>query len=258
MSEKIPLTQEDLEKHLQEQISFLKVSCDSFDEGFDSEAKRLATTIRVLVHDSRTSQSLLGLLGKREINFLDSTFDLNPLGGKALHGGLVCIEMGPSESSYKAMLDDLPAEAFKWVDFNSWWNMPVLDGQKLELTREKMILTAANQDGGAHVDSKLDKQYYELARKNSLGWFYGTEDGKRQIEGADRVAIRQIAHEVIKTLVPGYTKKPKQNCSITLGGFTINSKPPNEVSLYTNRKIGRNELCPCGSGKKYKRCHGNH
>ena len=21
-------------------------------------------------------------------------------------------------------------------------------------------------------------------------------------------------------------------------------------------KIGRNELCPCGSGKKFKRCHG--
>ncbi len=21
-------------------------------------------------------------------------------------------------------------------------------------------------------------------------------------------------------------------------------------------KIGRNELCPCGSGKKYKKCHG--
>jgi len=24
----------------------------------------------------------------------------------------------------------------------------------------------------------------------------------------------------------------------------------------TNRKIGRNEPCPCGSGKKYKQCHG--
>jgi uncharacterized protein YecA (UPF0149 family) len=22
------------------------------------------------------------------------------------------------------------------------------------------------------------------------------------------------------------------------------------------RKIGRNEPCPCGTGKKYKRCHG--
>jgi preprotein translocase subunit SecA len=24
----------------------------------------------------------------------------------------------------------------------------------------------------------------------------------------------------------------------------------------SNAKVGRNELCPCGSGKKYKRCHG--
>jgi preprotein translocase subunit SecA len=24
----------------------------------------------------------------------------------------------------------------------------------------------------------------------------------------------------------------------------------------SDRKVGRNELCPCGSGKKYKHCHG--
>ena len=24
----------------------------------------------------------------------------------------------------------------------------------------------------------------------------------------------------------------------------------------SDHKIGRNERCPCGSGKKYKRCHG--
>ncbi|MFN2460106.1 MAG: SEC-C metal-binding domain-containing protein [Candidatus Velthaea sp.] len=24
----------------------------------------------------------------------------------------------------------------------------------------------------------------------------------------------------------------------------------------TAEKVGRNDLCPCGSGKKYKRCHG--
>lgn len=27
-------------------------------------------------------------------------------------------------------------------------------------------------------------------------------------------------------------------------------------SIKSNQKIGRNELCPCGSGKKYKKCHG--
>ena len=26
--------------------------------------------------------------------------------------------------------------------------------------------------------------------------------------------------------------------------------------IWIERKIGRNEMCPCGSGKKYKRCHG--
>ena len=25
----------------------------------------------------------------------------------------------------------------------------------------------------------------------------------------------------------------------------------------TEKKVGRNEKCPCGSGKKFKHCHGN-
>ena len=28
------------------------------------------------------------------------------------------------------------------------------------------------------------------------------------------------------------------------------------IQRQEGRKIGRNEKCPCGSGKKYKRCHG--
>jgi preprotein translocase subunit SecA len=26
--------------------------------------------------------------------------------------------------------------------------------------------------------------------------------------------------------------------------------------IQVEKKVGRNELCPCGSGKKYKHCHG--
>ncbi|MDO4673376.1 MAG: SEC-C metal-binding domain-containing protein, partial [Porphyromonadaceae bacterium] len=26
--------------------------------------------------------------------------------------------------------------------------------------------------------------------------------------------------------------------------------------IHAGEKIGRNDLCPCGSGKKYKNCHG--
>ncbi|RLA22682.1 MAG: preprotein translocase subunit SecA, partial [Gammaproteobacteria bacterium] len=32
--------------------------------------------------------------------------------------------------------------------------------------------------------------------------------------------------------------------------------PPVEPFVREGRKVGRNELCPCGSGKKYKQCHG--
>ena len=30
----------------------------------------------------------------------------------------------------------------------------------------------------------------------------------------------------------------------------------NEIEIEAAKKIGRNELCYCGSGKKYKQCHG--
>jgi preprotein translocase subunit SecA len=33
-------------------------------------------------------------------------------------------------------------------------------------------------------------------------------------------------------------------------------QPKAEPFRRESRKIGRNEQCPCGSGKKYKRCHG--
>ncbi len=247
MPEKIPLNRKELESHLEEQLSFLERSCNSYDEGFDAEAKRLAITIRILVHDYKTSHSLLGQLGEKGRKFLDSTFNLTPQNGVALHGGLVC----PSSSgSYIAMLDELPPPAFKWVDFETWWNMPALvDSKQRELTRKTIILTAADQDGGAHVDPRLDQVYYELM-KNSLGWSYGTDSGDRPIEGAHKATIRQIAHEVLKTLKPDYTKKiaiQNDKGNFILGGISISNKTP-------SLKVGRNEQCPCGSGKKFKKC----
>ncbi len=41
---------------------------------------------------------------------------------------------------------------------------------------------------------------------------------------------------------------------------TNTNKPKTAQQTYTRttKKIGRNEPCPCGSGKKYKQCHGKH
>ena len=39
-----------------------------------------------------------------------------------------------------------------------------------------------------------------------------------------------------------------------------NGQPPREEKkmepVRVGKKVGRNEPCPCGSGKKYKQCHG--
>ncbi|GIS69289.1 MAG: hypothetical protein CM1200mP9_01100 [Gammaproteobacteria bacterium] len=40
--------------------------------------------------------------------------------------------------------------------------------------------------------------------------------------------------------------------------LTIDSSPVGKPQTFVreDRKVGRNEKCPCGSGKKYKQCHG--
>ncbi|HET9579361.1 MAG TPA: SEC-C metal-binding domain-containing protein, partial [Usitatibacter sp.] len=44
------------------------------------------------------------------------------------------------------------------------------------------------------------------------------------------------------------------------GGFSgapaVAAAPPVETFVRSTQKVGRNDPCPCGSGKKYKQCHG--
>ncbi len=39
-------------------------------------------------------------------------------------------------------------------------------------------------------------------------------------------------------------------------GYADNNVDPNATFIRHDRKVGRNEPCPCGSGKKFKHCHG--
>lgn len=38
--------------------------------------------------------------------------------------------------------------------------------------------------------------------------------------------------------------------------MTSSSEPKSQAPVHVEKKVGRNEPCPCGSGKKYKNCHG--
>ena len=39
-------------------------------------------------------------------------------------------------------------------------------------------------------------------------------------------------------------------------GGASQAAEPNGDSATMGDRVGRNDLCPCGSGKKFKKCHG--
>lgn len=251
---KVPQSQDDLKRHLEEQLAFLERSAEAFDDGFTDEAKRLAVTLRLLLHDTKHSKSLLGQLGLKDSDFVDSAFQDDPE-SIASHGGLVGIAVGKGKSELVARLDGDDPSWFRRVKFSDWWNAPVTRDLKGRLlSRRELVLAVANKDGGAHVDPELDEVYADLSRGNALGLYDATAEKLEPLTEPERVTIRQIAHEVLKTLKPEYEKKPKVEGVAIIGNWSATFTPHGAPSAAA--KVGRNDLCPCGSERKYKRCCG--
>lgn len=194
------LGSEQVELHLRNQLRFLEASALAFDRGMEGEACRLATTIRVLCHQTGTSVPLLSqvqLLARTR--FLATGF---PIDDRNLmpQQGLASIEVGAGVARYRPFLVAAPISP-RWESFRDWWwGRVIRDAKHHDFTRREVILTLANQDGGSHVDPELDEAYYELSRENSMGWFHLREGRSLQSmpfpSGPELATARQIAHEV--------------------------------------------------------------
>lgn len=70
---------------------------------------------------------------------------------------------------------------------------------------------------------------------------------KQQIQmRAEKTRIGKHIHsEKEKTEIPHSHEHPEKNTS---------GQPSHLEPYHADPKIGRNDLCPCGSGKKYKKC----
>lgn len=204
---RIAQTLEDLQKHLEEQLHFLKSSADSYDSGYEAEAKRMAVTLRVLLHDhGENSKSLLNQLGKKDsINFYDSALSEKP-GMLNMGASLVVLSPTRGDGKATAFFDDAP-DATGYVVFDEYWNRPVLYAGNKHFTRKDLVLGVADQDGGAHVDPKLNEEYANLSRNDSFGWKMGTSQSTASVGIVELASIRQIAHEILRTLIPNYPLK---------------------------------------------------
>ena len=62
--------------------------------------------------------------------------------------------------------------------------------------------------------------------------------------------IRQIAFDEIGEVLMDYMERRERELR------RQEQENIRQAQIRTGPKIGHNEPCPCGSGKKYKKCHG--
>lgn len=176
------LTDADLIRHFREQVSFLRTSASAFDDGREAEARRLAITLRVLLHDaergpSRALLTQLGILNK--VAFVDTTIppppnDQAPRPGTVqvrialFRPGLVTLRMAADGSRYVAPLDSHGSDRPR--SFDEWWNEKVSsDSYGNEFSRRDWVLSVANKDGGGHVDSTIPGPYRQISAETHSG-----------------------------------------------------------------------------------------
>jgi hypothetical protein len=198
-------SQWDIVEHLQDTFRFMARSSTAFDQGDFAEAKRLAVGIRLLVHDTPHSVSLLTQLGSKGGPFRDTMVRWHEVPGahEALFRsdfGLARIQLTERGAFIVAPLDDLaPERDGVGAMFDEWWNREIFHSVKA--TRKSLVLAVANKDGGAHVDPKLEEAYASLTRYNSGSHFFEHRGISRPI-GRELVfvSIRQIWHEILTSI----------------------------------------------------------
>ncbi len=81
--------------------------------------------------------------------------------------------------------------------------------------------------------------------------FEGTDMFNEMIDAINEEATRFIMNVEIRTREDVEREQVAKET-----GTNQDDSLPNKPVVTKDRKVGRNELCPCGSGKKYKNCHG--
>lgn len=269
---------QDFKEHFEQQLGFLKSSAAAYDAGTEPEAKRLAVSLRVLLHDTERSTSLFAHLGiKDKLPFRNTASEPHPPEVIVMFDGGLCsiqstLGKGGGESRFVPVLGTDPERNSQPEQcFEDWWTTPILHDQEgNSFSRSDFIDAVANKDGGAHVDATLGAAYAALTQGNSMRLTQKkgtTEDGWETImggviggppdESSERIAnsialasIRQIAFEVTTSVegiiwANGVATVPRLICQLPIAGrdFAI-----------LEALVGRNDPCPCESGRKMKKC----
>src|ERR1700728_122201 len=157
----------DFRERLKEQRGFLRRSLQAFLDGDAAEAVRIATAIRILVHETKSAKPLLKQLRS---DYLQIPILNHPLPTPVNPGGIILyyigvgIQLGP-DRIVRPIVD--LSEPLQLGILGSWWIHPCLifpdeQGHPFVYKRKELILTLADKEGGAHVNATLPSEYERL------------------------------------------------------------------------------------------------
>lgn len=214
---KIKINDKDLKESLNEQYHFLVHSASEFDKGNFFEAKRLATTARVLLRDTRSSKSLLGQLNEKENILYHNTCLI--IKDAVLYSGPVTIATIPNRltgkyfNTYWPLFDEIDksSNVVASQSFSHWYKTKILIHGQESFTREEIIGYLADQDGGAHIDAEIDEKYHNLKQAIYSMSLQQMNSFSKSLpfDNLNYALMRQIAHELILTLNRNFTFSEK-------------------------------------------------
>jgi hypothetical protein len=205
----------DLMAMLRDQVELLRVLGTTFDSGQRIVAYPLATTVRVLVHDTASSHALLAQLGELStMQFCDTSLPFNPRNLIKTHGGLVVLKATTGTGAEWAPRCEVPvpvpgAEP-RDIPFQSWWETDVIsDSQGTSWSRRRMVLAVANKEGGAHIDPSQPVDVRVIEEENSMGFGYRDPiAGDRPMSNGPLLpSIRQSAYELEQSITKHLTSE---------------------------------------------------
>lgn len=207
----------DFVRQLDKQLRYIETSAREYDAGEKDEAIRIATSLRVIFHQTPSSTSLLAHLQALYTRIMTSVgkppypqdwcTPLALIRGKIHfperhakdcphHQAITFVE----PATYQPRLAEL--RLTRQVQAPDWWgNEPAMILHHKKTTRKDIVLWAANKDGGAHVDEKLPIDYVHLSDCIRIGISEAPSDEAKfeTAKGAHLAILRQMAHEVLKS-----------------------------------------------------------
>lgn len=217
--ERIPRSRAETCKALSAQVKLLAHYAEQYDAGMIEMALPMSNSLRLLLHQTKHSQSLLDQLGLRRGRYFAAARRLTP-GNLATECKLVVVQVGGTQG-VQYLPYTAPMSLRARLAFPEWWGSPVLKGYGgTTMSRLDVVTAMADTDGGSHVDPGLGKVYSAFRSGQLLGWMRVNDQGGfalqinatapdvpppilmagQYVPDPQYACIRTIAHEVLLTL----------------------------------------------------------